>query len=254
MDELLTTKQVQAHLQVDRTTIYRMLKDGRLKGVKIGQHWRFPRSSVDAMLTETDLAAPLAQGQLETPVLSRDVLPIHCLQPVQDVSAETVEVGAVTTDNDGQPLTEISNSCRFCNLILGTKSGRQACITSWRTLAQQPDAQPQFFTCHAGFQYARARIEVNGVSSAMLVAGQFFTTAPDPAAREAQIQQLAKRHGLSAEELSAADPRHNVLSKSKQAKIATWLKKLADTFAIISLERADMLNRLQQIATLSSIE
>lgn len=251
MDELLTTRQVQAHLQVDRTTIYRMLKDGRLQGIKIGQHWRFPRSSVEAMLAEP--VAPPVPVQSETPILSLDAIPVHCLQAVQDVSAETVEVGAVTTDNVGQPLTEVSNSCRFCNLILNTESGRQACIQSWRELAQQSDAQPHFFTCHAGFQYARARIEVDGVTSAMLVAGQFFTGAPNPAAREAQIQQLAKRHDLSADELRTADRHHNILSKSKQTKITAWLKKLADTFAIISLERADMLNRLQRIAQLSKM-
>jgi len=175
------------------------------------------------------------------------------LHAIQVVSAETVEVGAITTDTDGQPLTEISNCCQFCNLILSTESGRQACIDSWRWLAQHPDAQPRFFTCHAGFQYARARIEVDGVSTAMLVAGQFFTTAPDPAEREAQIQQLAERHGLPAAELRAADRSRNILSKTRQAKIAIWLEKLANTFAIISLERADMLNRLQRIATLSII-
>ncbi len=251
MDELLTTRQVQDHLQVDRTTIYRMLKDGRLQGVKIGQHWRFPRSGVEAMLS--DSPAPAALVQSGTIALSTEVLPVHCLQSVQDVSAETVEVGAVTTNNEGQPITEISNSSRFCNLILSRESGRQACIDSWRQLAQQSDAQPHFFTCHAGFQYARARIEIDGVSTAMLVAGQFFTSAPDPDVRETQIQQLAKRHGLSAGELRAADKHHNILSKTKQTKITMWLKKLADTFAIISLERADMLNRLELIANLSTI-
>lgn len=250
MDELLTTRQVQEHLQVDRTTIYRMLKDGRLQGVKIGLHWRFPRSNVEALLSES--AQPTqAHPELPAPTISHDALPVHCLQAVQDVSAETVEVGAITTDNEGQPLTEISNSCQFCNLIRSTESGRQACIDSWHKLAQQDDAQPHFFTCHAGFQYARARIEVDGIPSAMLVAGQFFTTSPNPTARKAQIQQLAERHGLPLEELIAADQHYNVLSKTKQAKIATWLKKLADTFAIISLERADMLGRLQRIASIS---
>lgn len=251
MDELLTTKQVQAHLQVDRTTIYRMLKDGRLQGVRIGQHWRFPRSSVEAMLAES--SAPPTPALQPAPMLSTEVLPVHCLQSVQDVSAETVEVGAITTDNDGQPITEISNSCQFCNLIRSTESGRLACINSWRQLAKQPDAQPHFFTCHAGFQYARARIEIDGVSTAQLVAGQFFTAAPDPAQREKQIQDLAQKHGLSLAELRQADPKQNVLSQTKQAKITTWLKKLADTFAIISLERADMLNRLHRIANLSAL-
>lgn len=251
MDELLTTKQVQAHLQVDRTTIYRMLKDGRLQGVRIGQHWRFPRSSVEAMLAES--SAPPTPAQQPAPMLSTEVLPVHCLQSVQDVSAETVEVGAITTDNDGQPITEISNSCQFCNLIRSTESGRLACINSWRQLAKQPDAQPHFFTCHAGFQYARARIEIDGVSTAQLVAGQFFTATPDPVQREKQIQDLAQKHGLSVAELRQADPKQNVLSQTKQAKITTWLKKLADTFAIISLERADMLNRLHRIANLSAL-
>ena len=36
MPNLLTAKEVQELLSVDRTTIYRMLKDGRLKGVKVG--------------------------------------------------------------------------------------------------------------------------------------------------------------------------------------------------------------------------
>ena len=41
MEAFLTSKQVEELLNVDRTTIYRMLKDGRLTGAKIGKHWRF---------------------------------------------------------------------------------------------------------------------------------------------------------------------------------------------------------------------
>lgn len=248
MEELLTAKQVQERLQVDRTTIYRMLKDGRLQGVKVGQQWRFPRLEVEALLSGT----PVPPSR-ETPRLSHDVLPIHCLQAVQDVSAETVEVGAIITDDAGNPLTQISNSCRFCDLILSTESGQQACINSWRKLANQHEKLPQFFTCHAGFQYARARIEVDGVVAAMFIAGQFFTESPEPAKRKAEIQTLARQHGLDETELAAADRERHVLSTSKQAKISQWLEKLARTFTIISLERAEMLDRLQRIADLSGL-
>ncbi len=247
MEELLTAKQVQDRLQVDRTTIYRMLKDGRLQGVKVGQQWRFPRPEVEALLSGT--AVPPSRPALR---LSRDILPIHCLQAVQDVSAETVEVGAIITDDDGNPLTQISNSCHFCNLIRSTESGYQACIDSWRKLASQHEELPQFSTCHAGFQYARARIEVDDVA-AMFIAGQFFTTPPDPAQRAVQIQELAQKHGLDAAELAAADQEPHVLSQSKQAKISQWLEKLARTFTILSLERAEMLSRLQRIADLSEL-
>ncbi len=247
MEELLTAKQVQEHLQVDRTTIYRMLKDGRLQGVKVGQQWRFPQSQVEGILKASTIPVR------ETLQLSREILPVHCLQSIQDVSAETVEIGAIITDVEGQPITTISNSCAFCNLILSTETGQQACIESWRRLAHQHEKLPQFFTCHAGFQYARARIETGGESPAMFVAGQFFTSPPEPAERQVQIEQLAQKHGLDAAELAAADRPERVLSQETQGKISKWLQKLADTFALISLERADMLNRLQQIADLSGL-
>jgi excisionase family DNA binding protein len=248
MNELLTTKQVQDQLQVDRTTIYRMLKDGRLQGVKVGQQWRFPRPEVEALLSGTP-----ASSREEAPRLSLEILPIHCLQSIQDVSAEAVEVGAIITDTEGQPITEISNSCEFCNLILSTDSGQKACIGSWRKLAEQHEKMPQFSTCHAGFQYARARIEANGTSPAMFVAGQFFTTPVEPAVRQAQIQQLAEKHGLDAAKLTAVDQPGRILGEETQAKISRWLQKLADTFTLISLERADMLDRLQRIASISAL-
>ena len=247
MNELLTTKQVQDQLQVDRTTIYRMLKDGRLQGVKVGQQWRFPRPEVDALLTGTP--AP----SRDTPRLSKEILPVQCLQSIQDVSAEAVEVGAIITDTDGQPITEISNSCTFCNLILSTESGQQACIQSWRELADEHEKLPHFSTCHAGFQYARARIEADGESPAMFVAGQFFTSPVDPAVRQTQIEKLAKKHGLDAAELAAVDGSQRILGDETQVKITHWLQKLADTFTLISLERADMLNRLQRIASISAL-
>lgn len=247
MDELLTTKQVQDHLQVDRTTIYRMLKSGRLQGVKVGQQWRFPRTEVEGLLS----TGPALER--EGPRLSKGILPVNCLQAIQDVSAETVEVGAIITDTEGIPITEISNSCEFCSLIYSTETGKQACIESWRKLASQRERQPKFFTCHAGFQYARARIEADGVAPAMFIAGQFFTSPPDPAVRKAKIQELAQKHNLDAAELAAVDPQQHVLGEEIQAKISRWLQKLADTFAIIGLERADMLGRLQRIANISAL-
>ena len=130
MEELLTTKQVLDILQVDRTTIYRMLNDGRLSGVKVGQQWRFPHSEVEALLSGTPV--PTEPVQPTRPTITRDALPISCLQSVQDVSAETMEVGAITTDFDGQPLTEISNSGRFCNKPVSTPGA------NWPTSMSRP--------------------------------------------------------------------------------------------------------------------
>lgn len=254
MDDLLTTKQVQDLLQVDRTTIYRMQKDGRLKGTKIGHQWRFSRQEVQALLSGEYGVPELPDAERNGKItITPQVLPLHCVQPVQDVFAEIAEVGAVTTAPDGQPLTGISNACRFCEMILATESGREACIASWRRLAWQETERPQFVACHAGLQYARARIEVGGQLAAMLIAGQFYADAPDPAEEAARLASLAARHGLNAPQLQAHVRAIPVLDQRKRAQIGLWLEKVARTFEDIGSERAELMGRLNRIAAMSTL-
>ena len=244
MDNLLTAKQVQDMLNVDRTTIYRMLKDGRLTGVKVGQHWRFSAREVN------DLLAGNVRSESESPI-SMDVLPLHCMQPVQDVFAEIAEVGAVTTDRDGMPLTRISNSCDFCKLILGSDDGREACVRSWTELSETNDKSLKFIPCHAGLQYTRARIEVNGELIALLVAGQFYAEAPDPKEEAQRIHALATTYQIDENLLKQAAEKISVLDERKVSQIGTWLEKVAHTFEQISTERASLMSRLRQIAEMS---
>lgn len=247
MDNLLTAKQVQELLNVDRTTIYRMLKDGRLTGVKVGQHWRFSSHEVNDMLAGT------VRAEVDVPV-SVDVLPLHCMQPIQDVFAEIAEVGAVTTDKNGSPLTRISNSCDFCKLILGSDHGREACVRSWKQLTAQDEAGLKFTTCHAGLQYARTRIEVKGELIALLVSGQFYDKAPDAQEEAKRIQSLAQTYHIDENLLAQAVRKISVLDERKESQIGVWLEKVAGTFEQISTERSNLMGRLRQIAEMSVFE
>ncbi len=243
MDELLTARQLQDLLKVDRTTIYRMLDDGRLKGVKVGQQWRFPRSAIELLI----------QGKPTTNVQTAiDILPIHCLQPIQDVFAEVMGIGVVTTAPDGEPLTEISNPCGFCQLMLASESGRAACIASWRKLAQQKTPQPHFVECHAGLQYARARIETEGALTATLVAGQFYADEPNAREETNRVHALAATHGIAENELRDAARALPRLDARKRSEIGRWLERVAHTFEQIGGERANLLARLKQIAAMST--
>jgi excisionase family DNA binding protein len=247
VDDLLTAREVQDLLKVDRTTIYRMLKDGRLAGVKVGQQWRFSQTEVEALLSGKEQDDGL-------PTSLTTVLPLHCIQAMQNVFAEVAQVGSVTTAPDGEPLTKISNSCRFCNLILASQSGRRACVASWQKLAEQPERHPQFVTCHAGLQYARARIEVGKASNPMLIAGQFYLTPPDPGEQATRVQQLATLHGLDRSALADAATALLVLDERKQAQIGKWLETVAHTFEQIAHERAELMGRLRRIAAISDLE
>ena len=257
MNELLTTKQVQEMLRVDRTTIYRMLKDGRLHGVKVGSQWRFHATEINTILHGTPTAPPIPLPQeavaTESPSPKSEPSPVACLQAVQDVSAETVGVGAIITNNDGLPISSISNSCHFCDLIRSTESGKQACVDSWNTLSHQTAVNPQFTTCHAGLQIARARIEVNDVTTSIFVAGQFYTGMPETAVQQQYIKQLADTHELNAAALNEAIHDVPILSPAKQEKLVEWLKKLANTFSVIGQERAEMIERFQRIISISDL-
>ena len=115
VDDLLTTRQLQELLQVDRITIYRMLNDGRLQGFKVGGQWRFSRREIETWLQEQqnrlDIESMPPPGGTIAP--SPKSLPLSCIQAIQDVCAEALDIAAVTTELDGSPLTEVSNSCDF---------------------------------------------------------------------------------------------------------------------------------------------
>jgi excisionase family DNA binding protein len=50
LPDLLTIGQVAKYLQVSDSTVRRMLKDGRLRGTKLGVLWRIPRESVEELI------------------------------------------------------------------------------------------------------------------------------------------------------------------------------------------------------------
>jgi excisionase family DNA binding protein len=258
MDALLTTKQLQDLLKVDRTTIYRMLKSGRLTGVKVGNQWRFPRQAVLEQLAAEPVEDVVdVEPEVDPPVPSSspaDVIPLPCVQAIQDVFAEIADVGSVATDPDGNLLTKISNCRPFCRLIQSSETGYEGCMASWRKLADVASTKPEFFKCHAGLQYACARIEVRGNLTAMLIAGQFYATPPVPAAEQRRVTQLAEDHSLDADKLAEAVKQVPVLTERAQARIGEWLEKVATTFAQVGTERAAYIDRLRQIAEMSTVD
>ncbi len=247
MDDLLTTKELLDLLKIDRTTVYRMLNDGRISGVKVGGQWRFPRKDVEALLSGK-AAEPV------NPLVSTDILPLHCVQAIQDVFADVASLGSVTTAPDGEPLTKISNPCAFCQLIMASETGRKACIKSWRDLANRPEHRTEFVSCHAGLQYARARIEVEGTFTAMLIAGQFYAEAPDEAEQAERVARLAADYGIDPAALAEAVRDLPVLNDKQLKRIGGWLETVAHTFEDIGHERSELMRRLRRIAEMSQFE
>lgn len=51
--EILTPDQAAAYLQVDRETVYRYIRSGKLDASRLGRSYRIPRSSIDLLLLAT---------------------------------------------------------------------------------------------------------------------------------------------------------------------------------------------------------
>ncbi len=253
MDDFLTTKQLMDLLRLDRTTIYRMLNDGRLPAVRVGGQWRFSRQAIDAWLTDKNPPAVVEPKKTSAKTLTLDsnILPISCLQPIQEIFAQTSDVGAVTTNLDGKPLMTMSNSCAFCNLIQSTEKGRARCEASWKKLAHQNDANPQLEKCHAGFTYARGRIVVEDQFIAMFFVGQFVVGDATVMRSSAHLAQVARDCGIGEKELAQAANATRVLDQARAERLLGLLQLVAETYSHIGQERLDLLTRLKKVAEIA---
>ena len=248
MAELLTTKQVQEKLKIDRVTVYRMLNDGRLKGVKVGNQWRFPENEIDRLLgVKTEEDVPEAS-------LSIQDFPSGCVKEIQDIFAGIIGVGAVSVTMQGTPLTDPTFSNPFCSLMLASKSGCEACQHTWRQIAAKNKDLDDFQVCHAGLLYKRSAIKAEEGQVAWLIAGQFYLESPDPEAQEKNLKDLAQKHQIPYEGLKKAAAQIPVLSGGQRKQVVEWTPKVAGTVQSILCERSDLVNRLRRIAELTSIE
>jgi excisionase family DNA binding protein len=254
MDDLLTTKQLMELLRVDRTTIYRMLNDGRLPGMRVGGQWRFQRQTIEKWLQEKTPPEPSeikASSEVRPGV---EVLPLYCLQPIQEVFAQTSDVGALTTDLEGKPLTPVSNSSAFCNLILSTEQGRGKCEACWKRLADQAEHQhPRLEKCHAGLTYARGRIVVEGNFIAMFFVGQFTVEDRAMIRSRSHLSHVARECGLDMDKLAEAAKDLRTLEKSRAERLLGLLQLVADTYSHIGQERLELLTRLKKVAEIAGV-
>ncbi len=247
MSELLTTWQVQELLKVDRITVYRMLNDGRLKGIKIGNHWRFQTSEIQRFLGEDDTDSADAK------VSAIVDFPVECVQQLQNIYAGILGIGSVAVNLQGTPLTEPTVANPFCELMLSSENGCKACQASWCKMRVQTPTRQGFQVCHAGLYYQSSAIFIDEKKVAQMISGQFYTSHAFHRNTPERLRQLSEKHGIDLKKLSEAEKSIPILNKQEQAKVVEWTPKVAETIQSFICERVEIMNRLQRIAELSTI-
>jgi len=260
MTEMLTAKNMQDLLQVDRSTIYRMAEAGQLPAVKVGKQWRFPGDLVETWLKKrtagenrdlSGLREAYLTGLPESNGDFASTLPLDCVQLIQDAFAEVLGVMLVVATLDGQPITRVSNPGPLYHLLARSHGGFAACHEKWRELGQTPALEPRFAPSLAGLQCARALVRIGNELKAMVVV---FGVAPEDWPPDAQVtRQLAATLDVPAEELQRAFDSVSVLSPAEQKKVLVTIQRIADILAHVGKERLALLNRLASIAQLSNV-
>ena len=173
MTDLLTTKELQAILNVDRTTIYRMAESGRVPAVKVGNQWRFPKQQIETWLQRQSVAnLPAGESSAAGNGDSLQLFPLECVQLIQDSFADALGVMILVTDLNGVPVTKPSNPCGLYTVAESSPVARQRCLDLWVRLANEPALAPRFQASHLGLLCARGLIRVGSEIKAMLVAGR----------------------------------------------------------------------------------
>jgi len=254
MDDLLTTRQLQELLQVDRITIYRMLNDGRLQGFKVGGQWRFSRQAVELWLRDQQSRVE-GSGATRMAAAEASDLPLSCMQSIQNILADAVGMGALTVTLDGQLLTKPSNPNAYCALLLGS-AARQRCVDWRRTTAQGLGGRVQVLTCHAGLRCACGRVDVQGRPQAVLFAGQYLDSAvdahsPGQLARIAALEEAAD--GIPPASLQQALQAVPVPDEDSRARVLHLAPRVIAAFAESIDERARLMGRLRRIAEITNL-
>ena len=238
MSQMLTAKEIQSLLDVDRSTVYRMAEDGRLPAIKVGRQWRFPAQKIEDWLGEQQFtlasASELAHG--ETAV---DPFPLQCVQMMQDAYAEALDVMLIITDMTGQPITQFSNSCGLFTAIGENDVLWEKCMLHWHEMADSLNLQPHYIDSYLGLLCTRAFIRVGTELKGMVFVGGI---APDswPISPE-RVQVIAADLGVAPQLLSDHLQEVYFLPPRQKEKVLVVVQKIASVVSHILHERHQLM-------------
>lgn len=239
MAGLLTTHEVQDLLKVDRTTIYRMVESGRLPAIRVGKQWRFEAAEVERWLHER---ATLSTLERRPPGLGehapnglRALLPLECVQMIQDAFAEALDVMMVTTDMDGRPITQVSHPCGFFDALTQDADGIAHCIQGWQRLAAAPAIEPRWSPSETGLLCARGLIHVGSELKGMVIVGGIAPEHWPPA--DDRLGELARTFGADEARVKANALSVYHLDRERLAKALRGVQHVADIFSHIAMIR-----------------
>ena len=258
MIKMLTAKDIQELLQVDRSTIYRMAEAGQLPAIKVGRQWRFPADQIaDWFQAQTSIYPNSISGDSSPPSTApadlslelADLVPQKWLQTTQNIFADLLGVMLVVTDMEGEPLTDPSFPC---GLFTAIREANTHHLHSWRDVVAILDLTPKFYVTHLDLLCTRSLIvvgtEIKGAVIAGCIAPDGWPPPPD------EITAMAVQLGVSPEVISRNAHEIYVLDETQREQVLTQLPRIAAIIAYMASERKSVISRIEAIADLARLD
>ena len=250
MANLLTTRELQDLIKVDRSTIYRMAEAGQIPAVKVGRQWRFPADAIEEWLGRRGSPpAPRPAAEAGAGIVELvDPFPADCVQHVTDLIADIFDVMVLVTDLEGRPLTRPSNPCGLFAAIHELPGGVPHCIAGWKDLATSLDLETEFLPSPLGLLCARSFIRTGSELRAMILVGGI--APPEWPPSEAETDRLATELGIAPEEFRRRAGDVYDIPEERRRQILAVLPRVGRILSEITRDRGSLLGKLEAIAAI----
>ena len=61
--DVLTIDDLSTYLKISKSTLYKLVREGKIPSQKVGRHWRFRKEAIDRWLDETRAVEPKFEGE-----------------------------------------------------------------------------------------------------------------------------------------------------------------------------------------------
>lgn len=175
-----------------------------------------------------------------------DLMDVSALQRIQDGFSKYTGLAALTTDENGVPITQGSGFSEFCmNLTRKTKIGCSRCGECDKNgaLLTLKNGSATVYDCHAGLVDFAAPIMVEGKFIGSFIGGQVRTDEVD----ERKMRGTAQELGIEPDIYIAAAKKTVCMKKEDIQRAADFLEEIAATLSEVAYHNYVALVRSKKI-------
>ncbi|MCB9452897.1 MAG: PocR ligand-binding domain-containing protein [Anaerolineaceae bacterium] len=266
-DKLLTTKEVEHLVQLNRVTIYRLIRDAGFPALKVGGQWRFPRQEIEDWLANHGRPVE-AEPSAEPPPLKPfaeatrppELTPNDMLSSIEIVSllkafSVTVELSILVVDMEGETLVKCPGYQHpFCQFVHRIDPVQDRCLAIHQLQANlaRTTRSLSLVDCIPGLHYLQTPIWIEQLQVGYILMGPLITDDVHPAQVQQALTNCARQYGADSRLLLEQFQTVKRFSNDQVHMLTDLLSRVVSTMLEIVYRSANAVQRLNTIARLAS--